>query len=357
MRGGVLELVYLISPAKNLPLLLMADRSDGPTRSRRKSLVDIGRAMGVIESSESLPRGFDLPISPSREELHLSPRSRDGSPRSSHSSVDNSSAGSSASLPEPLSRISGTSDSIPVTARARLDRISEDSSAELNDGPSLKLNGDPFSPPSEQGYGSRSSLDMDSISRSRQTVSTSHISSAVAVTSIPRGEHHRSPSEFPPANPRYAHLPSSSSYSSTTPNPRTSSSPLSGALSFFSKIFTPTQESATPTPSTSAPGRSTLKDGPRQAPTGISHSTPSSSSRLSDDFPRTSVDSQSSKLFTTRPPYVVLEPRCVLFSLSARLSDLPRFSVPCLPKVNRKRFVIENCICRWCRLLRRRKRS
>ena len=281
----------------------MADPRDALPRARRKSLVEIGRAMGVLETAESLPRGFDVPISPPREELHLSPRSHDGSPRSSRSSIDSASVSSAPSNQEVMSRRSGTSDSLPVNSKVWLDRITEDDSPDINDGPSIQVNGDTYAA-SQRSYESRTSLDMDTISSSRQTVSSSQLATSTAHTSLSRGEHHRSPSEIPAANSRYAHLPANTPYSSTTPNPRTSSSPLSGAFNFFSKLFTPTHDAVPPTPSSSAPGRTMMKDAIASSSAGGSHSTPSSSSRLSDDFHRSSLEANSSKGFTTRPTYV-----------------------------------------------------
>lgn len=262
--------------------------------------------MGVLDSTETLPKGFETPIAPSSEILHLTPRSRDISPGSTSPSIEYSSVGTGASIHE-----LGTSPNLIVElireeTRSASSEPTRDISQLLDDGPRLIL--EPVAePPRESVFEPQE----EPLQRETKTppisVPAARVSSPAAQPSSSVDNHHRYASEDTRGNARYAHLASNMSYSATTPNPRTSSSPLQGALSFFSKIFTPIQELAQAATS-SSPNSSS---GPHTAPnTPNGFATASSSqaySRTSSELPRANSSSSHTPIVSTRPTYVSIQ--------------------------------------------------
>lgn len=280
----------------------MGDPSTGPTRGRRKSLLDIGMSLGVLDSSQTLPRGFETPIAPPLEELHLTPRSRDISPGPHSHSADNSSTGTGSSTHElrsPARHARSFSKSESRSASSEPSVVFDELS---DDGPRLMLER-VATPP-------RETLFEPVVERVEPEIRSPPIAVPAARSSMPDPsssispvDHQRHASADPHLNPRFAHLSGNIAYSSTTPNPRTSSSPLSGALSFFSKIFTPIQELAQSAASSIATS-STPPNGSPDARMTLNGSSPAPYSRNSNEIPRSNSASPHHHVLSTRPPYV-----------------------------------------------------
>jgi hypothetical protein len=286
----------------------MGDPSDGLNRARRKSLVDIGHAMGVLSSSQTLPSGFELPISPLEEELHLTPRSMDVSPRSSSPSVETTSQGSAPPILDRSSLQNASKiDNTKRPKRRSLDTVMEATSSEADDGPVLDMDINSV-PPRESVFEPELPL-LEEIADSIQFRSSEpRIRSSAAPASSQKNEHVRSPSEDPRSNQRFTHLPSTVTYSSTTPNPRTSTSPLVTAFSFFSKLFTPQVEQVPSAASSSSAARTIARGTSRSHDPESSSSSPPAHNRTSTDLSRSPNEQGSIKILSTRPMYVGIEP-------------------------------------------------
>lgn len=299
----------------------MGDPSTGPTRGRRKSLLDIGLSMGVLDSSQSLPRGFETPLSPPTEELHLTPRSREISPGATSRSADSSSVGTA-----------GSSLGSPSRSRLRREHSKSESRSASSepvvmfdetsdDGPRLVLER-VATPP-------REILFEPVLETTQDETRTAPISVPAARTSMPdpqispsSGEHQRVASEDPRLNPRFAHLSGNMSYSATSPNPRTSSSPLSGAFSFFSKIFTPIQELAQSAASSIATSSTPPNGSPDVRPSSSGPS-PAPFSRQSNEIPRSNSGNSNHSILSTRPTYVSIR-------LQQRSRQIWHHTFPCV---------------------------
>ena len=282
----------------------MGDPSTGPTRGRRKSLLDIGRSMGVLGSDESLPSGFETQIAPPIEELHLTPRSHDFSSGSASPSVEYLSIGTSSSIHDIPSRSNHSREFSKSETRSASSEPTPVLDEVPDDGPRLVLERT-ATPPRETVFEPPSTPEQPEIRSPPISVPVLRGSLPDVSPSSSAGDHHRFKSEDPRNNPRFAHLSSNMSYSATSPNPRTSSSPLSGAFSFFSKIFTPIQELAQSAASTIATSSTPPSGGldPKGSPND-----PSTApfSRKSNEIPRSNTGSPHLSILSTRPTYVLI---------------------------------------------------
>lgn len=284
----------------------MGDSSNGPPRARRKSLVAIGQDMGVLSASQTLPSGFEIPIVPVSEEFHLTPRSMDHSPRSSSPSVDTDSHDEH-SLNHGSSRSAkSTRGENGSSRRDSLDSASIVSNASFNDGPRIIM--------TDGTVPSRDTLfepigeaqDEETVSESFPPATTRIRSSAAPSTDV-RGDHHRFSSEKPALSARFASLPATNGYSSTTPNPRTSASPLTNAFSFFSKLFTPGSDTSSPPAPASSGTPMFKKISSWIGNSDSAPSTPSATARSSADLPRSASAMGSASVVSTRPRYVCVQ--------------------------------------------------
>lgn len=286
----------------------MGDPGPGPSRGRRKSLVDIGRSMGVLDSTESLPKGFETPIAPPTEVLHLTPRSHDVTPGSTSPSIETTSVGTGASIHEVMMPTSVVKEE---EEEEKTRTPSPEPQREIeevpDDGPSLKMD-ECAEPKREVVFEPMGEEEEREKEREEVMVPAARALSSNKIEVSPKESSVRYGSEDARENERYAHLSGKMAYSATTPNPRTtSSSPLQGALSFFSKIFTPIQELAQAATS-SSPGPSTVSQtAPNTPNTHAPLSSPQPFSRSSSDFPRANSSSSQVSIVSTRPTYVSFE--------------------------------------------------
>jgi hypothetical protein len=291
----------------------MASPNDGLPRARRKSLVDIGMERGLLSSSQSLPSGFEEPISAPDEEIHLTPRSIDTSPRSTSPSIAPTPLDPHLEEPAPYSPHKSLS--IPNSPRANkpdLEPIVEAEADDTNDGPTLKMD-DIVEPPREALFEPDTATEPEVSNRTTSaaplTIAKSHMPS-LSTTAI---DIHSGPNEELHKSGRFARLTQTFSYSATTPASTTSKAPLASALSFFSKLFSPLtgsadEASATAQASSTASIRaqSRLQSRSNDPEASSSHNASSSASsgyhtRYSSDVPRAT---SSMEVPATRPTYV-----------------------------------------------------
>lgn len=261
----------------------------------------------MLDASESLPRGFETPIPPPLEELHLTPRSREISPGPHSQSGENSSTGTASSTHSLKSSSRYTREHSRSESRSASSEPSVVFDELPDDGPRLVLER-VATPPREILFEPVAEGVEPEIRSPPIAVPAARSSMPDPSSSVSPADHHRYASADPHLNPRFAHLSGNIAYSSTTPNPRTSSSPLSGALSFFSKIFTPIQELAQSAASSIATS-STPPNGSPDTRMTLNGSSPAPYSRNSNEIPRSNSASPHHSVLSTRPTYVHIQPR------------------------------------------------
>lgn len=282
----------------------MATPNDVPQKSRRKSLLDIGRALGLLSGSDELPKGFDEQIAPVTEELHLTPRSRDISPRSASTFHENTSQVSDQEQIEDSSSSSSPRGKTLVPSRTALNRIKEEISAVDGHESHSESNGNDL--PSREALFEPDSFTRE-VTPAAQTTEHAASSSRPSIVSAQSSFVERRSDSYSDVKlqQRFANLPQYQSYSQTTPNPRTNPPPLSGAFSFFSKLFNPLQESPNSASSSTVSTHPTPRFQSRSNDTESMSHTPLTHTRLSSDTPRTTYKKPSTKFLSTRPTYVL----------------------------------------------------
>lgn len=302
----------------------MADNDDGVPHPRHKSLVDIGKAMGVFGSNPSLPNIFEAPILPPTEELHLTPRETPVIP------------------PSPVEVLEPHQEN-PVLEETAKDQSAESTELETKeDSPAAAENGTsvpsstvqtdnapaiilPTSP--EKPSLLREALFEPTPEPKQETTTSSKAGDAVLVQRPVRGAdfmptvaRQSFSIDGHPINSRFAHLGNNTGYSQTSPAPRTSASPFAGVSSFFSKLFTPNQDSAPIADTSSAQNRPPSK--------GQAHSNDpdhaSSHIRTTSDQARTLNSTGSQKFLSTRMAYVPIEVNTTSDIFSNHITSLLR---------------------------------